>query len=178
MTRLPIDTATLGRIRSELSSREAALRAQAVEALGALGDARGLVDALSSDDAYLRRAAIKGLADRPGGLVTWRIAQTRFDPDEDVRCAVAEALARRRCWLATHALRRMIETDASPNTRFQAMVGLARMDTPRVDEVLRAALARDGDERLQEMAGALLRRRAAQRDRGAASCRGGDTRRH
>jgi HEAT repeat protein len=159
MPRSPIHRATFRRIRRALASDEPALRADAIDALGILGDVGGLVDALAHDDAYVRRAAVRGLAGRPGERLTWRLAQTRFDPDEDVRCAVADALAGRTGWLGAHALRRIVEQDESASVRYRALVGLATSDSAKVEDVLRAALAGDPEQLVRETARTLLAER-------------------
>src|SRR5262245_12116838 len=89
---LMLDESTLAKIRAELESSDPAARAQAAEAILSDGDAKGIATCLRSRDPYLRRMAIAGLARQAGERPTWRIAQTRFDRDEEVRCAVARAL--------------------------------------------------------------------------------------
>ncbi len=159
MPRSSINATTLEVIRSELVNREPGTRAQAIEALAVIGDTRGLVIALHSADAYVRRTAVKGLAGQPGVFVTWRLARLRLDPDQNVRCAVAEALARRTSRLALRALRRIVGADPSMQVRLLAVMGLAQMEVPGVDDVLRTAMTQDSEAQVRAMARALLRRR-------------------
>ena len=171
MPRSTVSATTLGVIRAELVNGEPAIRAQAIEALAVLGDARGLITALGSSDAYVRRTAVKGLAGQPGVFVTWRLGRLRLDPDQDVRCAVAEALARRTSRLALGALRRIIGTDPSVQVRLLAVMRLAQMDVPVVDDVLRMVMTQDREVQLRAMARTLLRRREARRTQNAGRAR-------
>lgn len=158
----PTDDGTLAPIRRALASDDPAARAEAIDALGILGDARGLADALAHDDAYVRRRAVRSLADVAGERHTWRLAHMIFDPDEDVRCAVVRALARRRGiggWLVAHALRRVVEQDDAPGVRFLALTSLDELDAANVVAVLHAALAGDPESLVRETARALLVRR-------------------
>ena len=153
---------TLAQIRRALASDDPAERAEAIDALGILGDARGLADALSHDDAYVRRSAVRSLADVPGERHTWRLAHMIFDPDADVRCAVVRALARRSGiggWLVAHALRRVVEQDESSGVRFLALTTLDELDTPNAVAVLHEAHATDPESLVRETARALLLRR-------------------
>ena len=152
---------TLAQIRRALASDDPAERAEAIDALGILGDARGLADALSHDDAYVRRGAVRGLG-VPGERHTWRLAHMIFDPDADVRCAVVRALARRSGiggWLVAHALRRVVEQDESSGVRFLALTTLDELDTPNAVAVLHEAHATDPESLVRETARALLLRR-------------------
>jgi HEAT repeat protein len=155
-----IHGSTLERIRSDLDAADAAARAQAVEALASIGDDRGLVAALASPDAYVRRVAVGGLASRPGERLTWRLTSACFDESEDVRSAVARALGRRKGRIAAHALQRLVERDESATVRFHAVVAIAEADAPKAEVILRVAAEVDPEPRVRDMAAALLRRRA------------------
>jgi HEAT repeat protein len=163
MPQSSVSSTTLSVIRAELANREPATRAQAIEALAVLADTRGLITALGSSDAYVRRTAVKGLAEQPGVFLTWRLGRLRLDPDQNVRGAVAEALTRRTSRLALRALRRIISADPSLQVRFLAIMGLAQMELPGVDEILRTAMTQDVEAQLRAMARALLRRREGRR---------------
>jgi len=157
--------ATLARIRAALASDERALRAEAIDALEILGDVPGPVAAL---------------AQLPGEMLTWRLAQTRFDPDDGVRCAVADALAGRdgfAGWLVAHALRRIVEQDESAKVRFRALVGLAATASPHVEDVLRAVVAGDEESFVRGMARTLLLRRGIAVDQPPGDEHGDDVRR-
>lgn len=158
----PIDDGTLAPIRDALASDDPAERAQAIDALGILGDERGLADGLAHDDAYVRRSAVRSLAGVAGERHTWRLAHMIFDPDVDVRCAVVRALARRGGiggWLVAHALRRVVEQDEAPGVRFLALTSLDELDAANVVAVLHAASADDPESLVRETARALLVRR-------------------
>lgn len=160
--RMSVHQATLARIRRALASEEPALRAEAIDGLAILGDERGLIDALAHGDPYVRRRAVRGLAERPGEVLTWRLAHRRFDDDEEVRRAVVAALARRRGfagWLAAHALRRITEEDASAHVRFDALVALDASASVYAEAVLLEAFAFDPERFVREMARTLLARR-------------------
>jgi len=163
MTRSSVNSTTLVAIRAEITNADAATRAQAIEALACLADTRGLVVALRSPHAYVRRTAARGLAGAPGVLVTWRLARLSRDADEGVRAAVAQALTGRSSRLARRTLRRMATDDPAPPVRFLALVGLEQADAPGIDALLAAVGQADGDGDLAATARALLRRRARTR---------------
>lgn len=149
----------LATIRAEIADTDAGTRAQAIEALAILGDTRGLVAALRSRHAYVRRTAARGLTDARGVFIAWHLARLAADPDDDVRSTVAQALTGRSSRLAQCTLRRLATDDPALPVRFLALVGLERGDAPGVD-ALRAAVAReDGAGQLGAMARALVRRR-------------------
>lgn len=156
-----LDDETLERIRSDLEHDDPTTRAQAVDALATLGDARGLLRALGSEDGYVRCVALRGLATEPGEHTTWRIAQGVWDADEHVRVAVARALGCRSGWLPVHALRRLAESDQAPSVRATALTAYATAAFPNADELLRAAATADDDAEVRCEAARLIARRAA-----------------
>ena len=161
--KLPLtEETTLAQIRRALASDDPAERAEAIDALGILRDERGLADALSHDDAYVRRRAVRSLADVPGERHTWRLAHMIFDPDADVRGDVVHALGRRGGiggWLVAHALRRVVEQDEAAGVRYLALTTLDELDAANAVAVLHAAHATDPESLVRETAHALLLRR-------------------
>jgi HEAT repeat protein len=155
-----VSAETLSRIRAGLGDREPGVRAQAVEALAALGDVGGLVAALGSEDRYLRRYAISSLAREPGMRLTWRLARKRHDPCDDVRVALAHALAARGGWLAARLLRTIARHDASARVRHAALHAAADLGSCGAHRVLGESAAHDPDPDVRAMARVLLRRRA------------------
>lgn len=165
MPRSTTNPATLAAIRAEIVNTDAGTRAQAIEALAILGDTRGLVAALRSPHAYVRRTAARGLTDARGVFVTWHLVRLAADPDDDVRSAVAQALTGRSSRLARRTLRRMATDDPALPVRFLALIGLERGDAPGVDALLAEVAREDGVGQLGAMARAIMRRREGMRTR-------------
>lgn len=156
-----VDVDTIRRIRRALDDADPAVRAQAVDALSALGDLAGLLEALGAADVYLRLRAARSLRSAPGWRVTRRLIEASRDPAERVREAALESLAARRsgCCLTACALRRAVGEDASPRVRHAAVVAIAGLAAPWADGVLATVARDDGEARVREAAAALLGRR-------------------
>lgn len=154
-----IDKTVLKRLRADIQTDAASARADAVEALAALGDRRGLLRALQSDDPYLRRVALRGLARLKGERIAWRLAQRIRDRDVLVRRHAAFALGQRGEWIARFALRRLIVADGSFAVRCEALAAYAETRHGDVSRILIATAEADAHPEVRELAEALLARR-------------------
>ncbi len=151
------DARMIKRIRKELGSSDAEMRGECVEALIALGDIRGLLRASRSRDTYVRARAVRALGKVPGGRITWRLSRLRHDPEADVRCAVAQALARRRGWFVARILAQLAG-DEHAVVRYTSVTRLAQIDWSRAEPLLQAIMTGDAEGWVRDAAAALLRR--------------------
>lgn len=151
------DSDTIRRIRRELRSPDAQVRAECVEALVALADIRGLRSAMRSPDPYVRARATRALAAVRGIGITWRLTRLRLDADIEVRCVVARALAQRRGWWAARTLAQLAR-DRHPVVRYTALTGLARNDWDRARAMLQSAMTSDEEGWVRDAAATLLER--------------------
>lgn len=103
------------------------MRVLAMQVLGDIGT-EGAVDALVALTAEPRRAAtaVTVLARLAEGQVPW-VARGLTHPDIEVRCAIADALARSRSHAAIAALRAALD-DPAPAVRLAAAAALRRID--------------------------------------------------
>jgi len=150
------DPQTIASIRHSLTHPSRDLRRESIDALATLGDLPGLRAALASSDRYLRARAVTALAPMPGEWITWRLARLAFDPEAEVRLAVARTLARRGGWLAGWVLRHLT-ADPHAVVRYTALAGLVRLDPRCATARLRLVCETDTEPWLQDAARAMLR---------------------
>lgn len=122
-------------VRRELASPVREVRADAVQAAVLLQDRRGLRRALRNADPWVRREAVKGLAQVEGVSAARRLVRLLRDADREVAHAAAECLAHMDGPGMLWALRRCLASE-DWMVRFFGVIGVARIDSPAVIPLL------------------------------------------
>jgi HEAT repeat protein len=141
---------------ARLRDADALVVATAVSALGQhmRGPTQAICDLAAHEVKEVRMAVARSLADREDGVGTATLIALCADPEAEVRRQAANALAadtQEDTEEARLALVRCLADD-DRETREEAIFGLAMVDDPRVDEAMRAALARPDTGEIVHMA--------------------------
>ncbi len=163
----------LAAVRRQLQSPRREVQAEAIYLLVILRDTWGLRCALHHADPWVRREAIKGLAQLRGAEAVRWLGPALADADRNVAHTAAECLGRMETkdlqllW----ALRQCVASE-DWLVRYYGAVGLARLcgKSPEVDRLL-ADLAQDEHSWVRNTATQALQRKLTRRDSSASSLR-------
>ena len=137
----------------------AGIRLAALNALGQIGSVRAvdpLLEALESEDKWIRRAAAKALETMDDERVTQPLMNHLLEENEqdaEVRRSAAKALARTHPEEAIQHLAKALK-DSSLGVRLDAGYALGRIGEPAIDVLVKARY--DGDSRVRDSAVAAL----------------------
>ena len=141
---------------ARLLDRDALVVATAVSALGQhqRGPTQALCELARHEVKEVRMAVARSLADREDGVGTSTLIALCADAEVDVRRLAANALASETQEDTEDVRLALVRclTDEDRETRDEAIFGLAMLDDPRVEEAMRAALARPDTSEIVHMA--------------------------
>lgn len=141
---------------ARLLDRDALVVATAVSALGQhqRGPTQALCELARHEVKEVRMAVARSLADREDGVGTSTLIALCADAEVDVRRLAANALASETQEDTEEVRLALVRclADEDRETRDEAIFGLAMLDDPRVEEAMRAALARPDTSEIVHMA--------------------------